>query len=84
MTKSNGTLWKWISAAGIITLILTCVWQAAIMSRDLNKNCEDDAAKHQVLQQQATINREAILKIETKLEYIIEGVDEIKKELKNQ
>lgn len=83
MTKErNGTTRKWMTGIGVLVLGGGWIWNAAILSRNLSVNVEDDVVTHGKLQALGTQNREDIINMKSDIRYIKEGIDEIKKELK--
>lgn len=82
LTEQNGNAFRWLALVGVIVIVIGWIWNAAILSRDLKVNIADDEKTHTKLQQTGTDNREAILRLQSDVQYIRTGIDEIKKELK--
>ena len=83
MVKGKNETWKWWAMfGGLMFTGAALVWNAAVLStsvsKELSTNTNVDQVMHQALQQQATLNREAILMLQGDVRYIRESVDEIK------
>ena len=80
--QSDGALLRWVTILGVVAMIGGWIWNAASMSTALQENCNTDKQVHAELQQRGVQNREDILTLKSDVRYIREGIDDIKKELK--
>ena len=64
--------------AGVILTIASMVWALATQNQKLEVNCTEV----KMVKEKVDIHDKTITQIETKLDYISKGVDEIRKEIK--
>ncbi len=85
MTQKNGNMVKW--AGILITIILTLITYigyAKVLAYRVEQNDIRDKEEHSKLEDYAKMNRENILKMQSDIAYIKQGVDEIKTQVKNK
>jgi hypothetical protein len=85
MTQKNNEIVKWLGV--IITIIVLTVGgikTASVLAYRVEENALLDKEKHAELEQCARENRENILKMQAKIDYIVLGIDDIKKKVDNK
>lgn len=80
MTKTSLNGWtKWIMIAlALVLAVAGWVWNASAINSRVNTVSKENAEDHPKIDE----NHEDIVKLQSDVTYIKEGVDEIKKELK--
>jgi hypothetical protein len=85
MTQRKNDVVKWLGILiTVIVLVIGGIKTASVLAYRVEENDKIDKEEHTKLDGYARENRENILKIQTDIAYIKQGVDEIKQQVKDK